>query len=168
MDTATSNNISTEPTDSTIVENEDEGLSSEGTDDNQTHTELTDENLYDTPSQDALKEGRFVLVRYEISKTSTKHFAGILTKDITDKGSLHVKFINVKVGKGTLSFVFPEKEDCDEVDLGDIVALLPDLTPSGGISRAAKRYRTHYYRMVSMAPDLHLRLNHFIVNGAFY
>ncbi|MEE4247471.1 MAG: hypothetical protein V2I33_18840 [Kangiellaceae bacterium] len=95
----------------------------------------------EVPSKSNMKEGAHVLVQY-VGEKATQHFAGVLTAGITQDGTVHVKFLKEQRGKGRsapISFIFPEHDDIDEVDLGDIVNLLPSPVPSGGTVRASKR-----------------------------
>lgn len=98
-----------------------------------------DVNEFVIPSEDNLKDGTHVLVQY-LSKKSVTHYAGVAVGGLTELGTLNVKFLRRLPSRdGSHAFVFPEEEDTDEVDSGDIVMLLPQPVPSGGTTRAAKR-----------------------------
>ncbi|ELU12214.1 hypothetical protein CAPTEDRAFT_213751 [Capitella teleta] len=72
-----------------------------------------------------------------------KSFVGVLVHGITDEGTIQVKFMKQVPRKDSmqqLAFVFPEVVDNNEVDLGDVVSILPTPVPSCGTSRAAHRF----------------------------
>jgi hypothetical protein len=92
------------------------------------------------PSCDNLKEGTHVVVRYEAGKKSFKYFAGVILSETSEQGTLQVKFMKCVKGKThQIAFIYPEVDDIDIIDLGDVVTLLPEPGQCGGTSRAAKR-----------------------------
>ena len=91
------------------------------------------------PSKETVKDGTYILIQY-LSKKSVTHYAGIAVGGLTQDGTVNVKFLKRQPSKNrSYAFVFPETEDKDEVDLGDIVTLLPQPVSSGGTARSAKR-----------------------------
>ncbi|ELU02550.1 hypothetical protein CAPTEDRAFT_196729 [Capitella teleta] len=89
-----------------------------------------------------MTEGTNVLVRYTVKKRD-KSFVSVLVHGITDEGTIQVKFMKQVPRKDSmqqLAFVFPEVVDNNEVDLGDVVSILPTPVPSCGTSRAAHRF----------------------------
>ena len=91
---------------------------------------------FEIPSRENLTDGTYVLVQYA-SKKRVTHFAGVTLGSLTEDGTLQVQFLK-RQGDGH-AFVFPDKLDSDQVDLGDIVTLLPEPVSSGGTDRAVKR-----------------------------
>lgn len=85
-----------------------------------------------------LRIGRYVLVKYN-SRNAVTHFVGVIIE--VNEAEMHtfvVKFLSRQPSKTTCGFTFPEKDDLDDVELEDIVAILPMPQASGGTKRAEK------------------------------
>ena len=93
------------------------------------------------PTKDNLKNGSFVLVKY-VSKKTTSHFIGVIDNDeLTDENTMCIKYLVKQPSKtGFLSFVFPVEDDSDNVEISNILLVLPSPTSTGGTNRLALRY----------------------------
>lgn len=90
---------------------------------------------------DDLHPGEFVLVKYE-SKTTIKYYVGQFQKTLLASLTYEVNFLVKQKTKGkSVQFVYPDKEDIDDVQFEDIVSKLPDPTPIGGTERARKQFK---------------------------
>ena len=98
-----------------------------------------DEPVMRDPTLDNITEGDFILDTYA-TKKSKKYFVGqVLDKDDSDD-NVEVKFLTRKPQKDTHRFVFPDKEDIDNIPIEDIAMILPQPTTVGGTKRASKQY----------------------------
>ena len=66
--------------------------------------------------------GRWVLIPYETAKT-TKYYIGQILKETEGQKKLEVKFLQ---HRGNHTFVWPEREDVDVVDITHIKQNLPE------------------------------------------
>ena len=85
-----------------------------------------------------IKQGLHVLDRNG-KKTLLVHYVGVAIANISEDDTVEVRFFKRQPSKHDTSiFFFPDTVDSDEVDIDDIVMLLPPLIPSGGTKIAAK------------------------------
>jgi hypothetical protein len=101
-----------------------------------------DNDFAEPPETSNIRKGVYLLVKYT-SKRSVSHFVGVADDDIDDDNCVRVKFLTRQPSstKGGCMFVFPEKEDVDEINIDDIVRIIPEPTTSGGTKRALTRLR---------------------------
>ena len=83
-----------------------------------------------------------MLARYA-TKTGFRYYAGQITA-VHEGGTFEVKFLTKLASKGNPHFIFPEKEDCDEVEFEHIVTKLPHPVPVGGTARAKQQLTFEY------------------------
>jgi len=94
----------------------------------------------DTICKENIKQGTHVVVRYE-KKTAVVHYVGVVIADVSEDDTVEVKKLKRQPSKHERSiFIFPDPVDIDEVEIDDIVMLLPPPIRSGGTKRAAKTY----------------------------
>lgn len=95
----------------------------------------------DQPTKDNIKKDKYVLVKYATKKTF-RYFIGVTVDDnVSDDNTMHVKFLVRHPSKtGFLSFTFPDSDDIDEIDIDDILFILPNPVSTGGTKRLSSRY----------------------------
>jgi len=95
------------------------------------------------PRKENLKKDKYVLVKYA-TKKSVRHFVGLIIDQVSEENTVEVKFlVRQPTRQNVSSFVFPENDDIDEVDIDNIIAILTDPMSAGGTKRSAKHLIFH-------------------------
>ncbi|XP_041356358.1 uncharacterized protein LOC121373696 [Gigantopelta aegis] len=99
-----------------------------------------DEEETQAPCKDDLKTGDYILVKYTTKKKCC-NFVGVILDEINDDDIVTVKFLTRQMTKkmGAM-FIFPEKDDIDEVGFENVVLKLPKPTTAGGTKRTVKQF----------------------------
>ena len=93
------------------------------------------------PTKEKIQKDKYVLVKY-CSKKNVTHFVGKIVSVSREEDTATVRFMKRHPSKSSSAeFTFPDVEDVDEIDIEDIVMILPMPISSGGTKRAAKRMR---------------------------
>ena len=92
-------------------------------------------------SIDDLQPGKYIVVRYTM-KTRVEHYVGIIRDEkSSEEDSIVVTFMVRQPSKSkTLLFIFPDKEQIDDISLEDVVLVLPAPKSGGKTKRTSATY----------------------------
>lgn len=88
------------------------------------------------PSPEAINVGDFVVTKFLTKKAMAMYVGQIQERLISILGEYKVKFLR-REKASSVTFVFPEVNDCADVLLTDIVGRLPQPAQHGGTARVA-------------------------------
>ena len=104
-----------------------------------TDSESADDNETEMPTivtANSVTKGSHVLVKYQTARKTKIYYAGVVLAVDADK--YEINFLH-KVKGTAASFIYPETEDRDNIDLESITMVLGDPVSVGGTSRSVAR-----------------------------